>query len=152
MSQGPKNHMSKQWSLANSLPDKVCRAGSLLAWVPSYPGVPCPESRGLVTSQCTGSETVIGNGSMKMWVKSQRWGCLVTWFCYHLIAKPGNEAAATLWPDPYTHWLVGDVKVTDTVPHKWGVNIGLGNGLALPGNKPLPEAVLTQIQVTICRK
>ena len=28
-------------------------------------------------------------------------GCLVTWFCYHLIAKPGNKTAAPLWPDPY---------------------------------------------------
>ena len=24
------------------------------------------------------------------WVRSQRCACLVTWFCYHLIAKPGN--------------------------------------------------------------
>ena len=26
------------------------------------------------------------------------WACLVTWFCYHLIAKPGNKTDA---PDPY---------------------------------------------------
>ena len=34
-----------------------------------------------------------------------RWrcGCLVSWFCYHLIAKPGNKAAAPLQPDPYAH-------------------------------------------------
>ena len=41
-------------------------------------------------------------------------GCLVTWFCYQLIAKPGNKTAAVLWSDPYgikysdkellTHW------------------------------------------------
>ena len=35
-----------------------------------------------------------------MWVGSLRWGCLVTWFCYQLIAKPGNKTAAPLWPDP----------------------------------------------------
>ena len=27
-------------------------------------------------------------------------GCLVTWFCYQLIAKPGNKTATVLWPDP----------------------------------------------------
>ena len=33
-----------------------------------------------------------------IWVKSRRLGCLVTCFCYHLIAKPGNKTAAPLWP------------------------------------------------------
>ena len=34
-------------------------------------------------------------------VKSWNCGCLVTWFCYQLIAKPGNKIAAFLmtWPD-----------------------------------------------------
>ena len=36
-----------------------------------------------------------------IWVRSRRCGCLVTWFCYHLIAKPGNKTAAPSWPDPY---------------------------------------------------
>ena len=36
-----------------------------------------------------------------IWVRSQRFGCLVTWFCYHLIAKPGNKTAASSRPDPY---------------------------------------------------
>ena len=40
-------------------------------------------------------------------------GCLVTWFCYQLMAKPGNKTAAVLWPDPYIyiyiwHWTVSD--------------------------------------------
>ena len=26
-----------------------------------------------------------------IWVRSQRCGCFVTWFCYQLIAKPGNK-------------------------------------------------------------
>ena len=30
---------------------------------------------------------------------------VVTWFCYHLIAKPGNKTAAPSWPDPYPHWM-----------------------------------------------
>ena len=29
-------------------------------------------------------------------------GCPVTWFCYQLIAKPGNKTAAVSWPDPHT--------------------------------------------------
>ena len=36
-----------------------------------------------------------------IWVRSRMCGCLVTWFCYHLIAKPGNKTAAVPWPDPY---------------------------------------------------
>ena len=36
-----------------------------------------------------------------IWVRSRRWGCLVTWFCYQLIAKPDNKTVSPLWPDPY---------------------------------------------------
>ena len=38
-----------------------------------------------------------------LWVRSRKWGCLVTWFCYQLIAKPGtsNKTATVLLPDPY---------------------------------------------------
>ena len=33
--------------------------------------------------------------------------CLVTWFCYHLMAKPGNKTGAPSWPDQYTHtWKI----------------------------------------------
>ena len=34
------------------------------------------------------------------WVRSRNCGCLVTWFCYQLIAKPGNKTATVSWPDP----------------------------------------------------
>ena len=30
-------------------------------------------------------------------------GCLVTWFCYQMIAKPGNKRATSLWLDPYIY-------------------------------------------------
>ena len=56
-----------------------------------------------------------------MWVTSRNCGCLVTWFCYQLIAKPGNKTAAVLWPDPctLTHcglvMLYGDVDLGE----KW---------------------------------
>ena len=36
-----------------------------------------------------------------IWVRWQNCGCLVTWFCYQLIAKPGNRTATVSWPDPY---------------------------------------------------
>ena len=37
-----------------------------------------------------------------IWVRSRKCGCLVTWFCYQLIAKSDNKTAAVSWPDPYT--------------------------------------------------
>ena len=36
-----------------------------------------------------------------IWVRSRNCGCLVTWLCYQLIAKPGNKTATVPWPDPY---------------------------------------------------
>ena len=36
-----------------------------------------------------------------LWVRSRRWACLVTWFCYHLIAKPGDKTGKPSFPDPY---------------------------------------------------
>ena len=39
-----------------------------------------------------------------IWVKSRNCGCLVTRFCYQLIAKPGNKTATVSWPDPYDTW------------------------------------------------
>ena len=42
-------------------------------------------------------------------------------------------------------WLSTECQVT----HWWNVNIGSGNDVVLPGNKTLPEPVLTQICVVI---
>ena len=36
-----------------------------------------------------------------IWVRSRRWAGLVAWFCYQMIAKPGNKTASPLRPDPY---------------------------------------------------
>ena len=36
-----------------------------------------------------------------IWVRSRNCSCLVTWFCYQLIAKPGNKTVTVSWPDPY---------------------------------------------------
>ena len=38
----------------------------------------------------------------RIWVRSWYCSCFVTWFCYQLIAKPGNKTAAVSWPDPYS--------------------------------------------------
>ena len=38
-----------------------------------------------------------------IWVRSRNCVCLVTWFCYQLIAKPGNKTATVPWPDPYNY-------------------------------------------------
>ena len=42
---------------------------------------------------------------INIWVRSRRWGCLVTWICYHLIyqliAKPGNKTGIPSGPEPY---------------------------------------------------
>ena len=46
--------------------------------------------------------TEAGYASKIIWVRSQNCGFLVTWFCYQLIAKPGNKTATVLWPDPYS--------------------------------------------------
>ena len=46
-----------------------------------------------------------------IWVRSRNCGCLVTWFCYQLTAKPGNKTAAVPYPHPFvifqehTIWL-----------------------------------------------
>ena len=39
--------------------------------------------------------------SQHIWLRSRNCGCLVTWFCYQLIAKPDNKTAAVSWPAPY---------------------------------------------------
>ena len=39
--------------------------------------------------------------ALTIWVRSRRCGCLVTWFCHQMIAKPGNKTAAHSWPDQY---------------------------------------------------
>ena len=45
-----------------------------------------------------------------IWVRSRRCGCLITWFCYQLIAKSGNKTAAPSWPDPYISYFFFTIK------------------------------------------
>ena len=46
-----------------------------------------------------------------IWVRSRRCGRLVTWFCYKMIAKPGNKTAAPSWPDPYPFHLAPPLRL-----------------------------------------
>ena len=50
---------------------------------------------------CLGLNVLTFTWTENIWVRSRNCGSLVTWFCYPLIAKPGNKTAAVSWPDPY---------------------------------------------------
>ena len=43
--------------------------------------------------------------------RSWRCSCLVTWFCYQLIAKPGNKTDAPWWPDHYAASTTGIISI-----------------------------------------
>ena len=60
------------------------------------------------TSRWTPSPWMTNIHASCIWVRSRDCGCLVTWFCYQLIAKPDNKTAAVPWPDrPYSiSWLL----------------------------------------------
>ena len=51
-------------------------------------------------------------------------GCLVTWFCYQLIAKPSNKTATVLWPGPH-------VCVWKNCLQKFAILICLSNSLRM---------------------
>ena len=65
-------------------------------WLVEYvsPGLTCGE----ILSTCVTS--IWSNDTKCKWVRLRNCGCLVTWFCYQLIAKPGNKTATVSWPDP----------------------------------------------------
>ena len=55
-----------------------------------------------------------------IWVRSRNYGCFVTWFCYQLIAKPGNKTAAVSWPDPNVHHQASMIYIEDYI---YGTNV-----------------------------
>ena len=67
----------------------------------------CQKITSCVSDDSSDLPAKVGNWCMKynrnIWVRSRICGCLVTWFCYQLIPKPGNKTATVPWPDPYTH-------------------------------------------------
>ena len=54
---------------------------------------------------------VITSHGIDLGFRSLNCGWLVTWFCYQLIAKPGNKTDTVSWPDPY--W--DDLFISDQV-------------------------------------
>ena len=63
-----------------------------------------------------------------IWVRSRRFACLVTWFCYHLIAKPGNKTGEPPWPDAYVvntcmhvYWPMRNYVSNYPGKHKFGL-------------------------------
>ena len=70
----------------------------------------CPDHQYLLILQVTG---VPCDWFQVIWVRSWNCGCLVTWFCYQLIAKPGNKTATVPWPDPYV--LVNTDQVNECI-------------------------------------
>ena len=56
-------------------------------------------------------------------VRSRNCDCLVTWFCYELIAKPGNKTEAVPWPDPISYldieWALVLVFFTEDNSRYW---------------------------------
>ena len=57
--------------------------------------------RYIVMSSLIGWAHAQNDSCVYIWVRSRNCGCIVTWFCYQLIAKPGNKTATVPWPDPY---------------------------------------------------
>ena len=47
-----------------------------------------------------------------IWVRLRNCGCLVTWFCYQLIAKPDNKTTTIPWSDPYWSVIILDIDTT----------------------------------------
>ena len=51
-----------------------------------------------------------------IWVRSRNCGCLVTWFCYQLIAKPGNKTASFVtWPIYMNTEGITDIQSSATI-------------------------------------
>ena len=73
--------------------------------------------------------------ALNKWVGSWRRGCLVTWFCYQLTAKPGDKTAPPPWPDPSkgancwpvsisTHWPLWDIRKILKIKHLHAIFAG----------------------------
>ena len=63
-----------------------------------------------------------------IWVRSWMFGCLATWFCYELIAKPSNKTAAHSWPNQY-NFVISRIYIID---HMIQVGCFSGVGLTKP--------------------
>ena len=85
-------------------------------------------------SQCVTDQSFL----FSIWVTSQNCDCHVTWFCYQLIAKPGNKTATVSWPDPYIvqfHYNTVQYNTLLHTAHWWLNTLRLSqNGCHFPDN------------------
>ena len=71
------------------------------------------------------NSTLVALDCITIWVRSRNCSCLVTWFCYQLIAKPGDKTATVSWPDPYFnnhtlhHVIVGSISIPNTASYNY---------------------------------
>ena len=68
-----------------------------------------------------------------IWVRSWRCACHVTWFCYQMIAKPGNKTGPPSRPDPYqqAHEMCNSLTdISTTLPTRNCIRT-LSNGVCL---------------------
>ena len=61
----------------------------------------CPNASEITMKSMVNITTSNEYESLIICIRSWRLSCLVTWFCYHMIAKPGNKTGTPLWPDQY---------------------------------------------------
>ena len=114
---------------------------SRFQWISGIPYVICQTLLGTSPCYLKKKKTAL----FFMWVRSRTWVCLVTWFCHHLIAKPGNKDKCTFvtWPMscrecfPYYWPMWGDSIVTGGVPSQKSGNKELDAFFVVILNKPL---------------
>ena len=91
---------------------------------------------------CHFKHNVIWWNPNNIWVRSWRCSCLVTWFCYQLIAKPGKTAAPP-WPDLFT--VVDSRQAKEAGYCNWGLLddslLPLGFGIAFHEGSPFKRHI-----------
>ena len=83
-----------------------------------------------------------------IWVRSGMCACLFTWFCYHLIAKPGNKPGTPSWPDPYPDF---EVICHACLWPSWLMTAGLKSNTSLVFwhlAKLVPISIWSQLELT----
>ena len=85
-----------------------------------------------------------------IWVKSCRCGCLITWFCYQLIAKPGNKTATppTSVARPICDFVWADSAVFIGSVNKYVYKLNVVTSLLAIGSHYLLLALWWQLHTT----
>ena len=108
--------------LGSMLPQVALYSGHDLTWTQlSYVGMCNCKMGSLMTQKMANFLWVINPFQCQfiiynsIWARSRRCICLVTWFCYLMIAKPGNTTGAPPWPDPY-RTIFGELHIDSLMP------------------------------------